>query len=515
MTFCLFDHQSAIIQSARTLLRTTSAVVLQMATGGGKTPTGAFAVKSASEKGHRVIWTCPRRELVEQTSQTFAKFDIPHSFIASGRHFNPRMQVHIASIDTLVNRLDKLTPPKLLVVDEAHHSPAAGWLKVIRWVLDAGGKVLGLTATPWRLDGGGFDHIYGGMVNGPPVSWLIEKGFLSDYRLFAPFTPDLSQVHIRAGDYVTSEVEAIMGGKAVVGDCVDHYRRYANGKRAAIFAVSIPHSELIAAQFTAAGIPAAHIDAGTPDAVRRQHILNFATGHIKVITNVGLLSEGFDLSAIAGRDAPIEAVILMRPTQSLSLYLQQVGRALRRKPYPAVIIDMVGSCARHGLPDHPHEWSLQSRPKKGRGGKGEEAPPLVKKCRGCDVMIPMAFAVCPHCGTAQEQGTVAPARKLDQIDGELQEINREQARRQRLREQGAAQSLEELIELGKKQGHKKPLGWACRVYISRRQKRGEQWEAELLGELIAHGKKEGYRNPESWASHFFTSIMQRITQRAG
>ncbi|HEX4608224.1 MAG TPA: DEAD/DEAH box helicase family protein [Urbifossiella sp.] len=472
MTFTLFDHQSTVINSARELLRTSSAVILQMATGGGKTPTGAFAVKSASEKGHSVIWTCPRRELVEQTSQTFAKFSIPHSFIAAGRHFNPRMRVQIASIDTLVNRLEKLSPPKLLVVDEAHHSPAAGWLKVIRWVLDSGGKVLGLTATPWRLDSGGFDHIYGGMVKGPPVSWLIEKGFLSDYRLFAPFTPDLSQVHIRAGDYVTSEVEAIMGGKAVVGNCVDHYRRYAHGKRAAVFAVSIQHSEQIAAQFTAAGIPAAHIDAGTPDAIRRQHILNFATGHLKVIVNVGLLSEGFDLSAIAGRDAPIECVILMRPTQSLSLYLQQVGRALRRKPYPAVIIDMVGSCARHGLPDHPHEWSLQGRPKKGRGGKGEQPVPLVKKCSGCDVMIPLAFAVCPHCGTAQPNGTAAPNRKLDEIDGELQEINREQARRERLREQGGAKSLDELIALGKAKGYKNPEAWAGHVYTARLRKQG-------------------------------------------
>lgn len=378
--------------------------------------------------------------------------------------------VHIAGIDTLVNRLDELTPPKLLVVDECHHSPAAGWLKVIRWVLEAGGKVLGLTATPWRLDGGGFGPIYGGMVEGPPVSWLIEKGFLSDYRLFAPFTPDLSQVHIRAGDYVTSEVEAIMGGKAVVGNCVDHYRRYADGKRAAVFAVSIPHSQQIADQFSAAGIPAAHIDAGTPEAVRRQHILNFATGHIKVIVNVGLLSEGFDLSAIAGRDAPIECVILMRPTQSLSLYLQQVGRALRRKPYPAIILDMVGSCARHGLPDHPHEWSLDARPKKSRGGKSSEPPPLVKKCSGCDVMIPLAFAVCPHCGAAQASGTAAPARKLEQIDGELEEIDREQAKRERLREQGGAKTLDELIALAKAKGYKNPTAWAGHVFTARMQK---------------------------------------------
>ncbi len=468
----LFDHQSDLLGAGRKEFRAHDSVMLQMATGGGKTPTGAFAVKSASDKGHSVIWTCPRRELVAQTSQTFAKLDISHSFIAAGRHFNPRLRVHVASIDTLANRLDRLTPPKLLVVDECHHSPAEGWLRVIRWVLDAGGKVLGLTATPWRLDGGGFDHIYGAMVQGPPVSWLIERGYLSDYRCYAPFTPDLSAVHTRAGDYVTAELEAIMGGKAVVGNCVDHYRKYADGKRAAVFAVSIPHSQQIADQFTAAGIPAAHIDAGTPDPIRRQHILNFATGHTKVIVNVGLLSEGFDLSSIAGRDTPIEAVILMRPTQSLSLYLQMVGRALRRKSYPAVIIDMVGATARHGLPDHPHEWSLAGRPKKGRSGKGADPAPLVKKCRGCDVMIPLALAACLHCGTPQESGTSSPGRKLDEIDGQLHEIDREQARRQFHQERGGAKSLDELIALGRAKGYKNPEAWAGHIYTARLQKRG-------------------------------------------
>jgi superfamily II DNA or RNA helicase len=465
----LFEHQADLIQGCRGKLRDHQAVILQMATGGGKTPTGAFAVKSADDKGHAVIWMCPRRELVAQTSGTFSAFGIPHSFIAAGRHYNPRLRVHIASVETLANRLDVLTPPKLLIVDECHHSPAAGWLKVIEWVKAAGGKVLGLTATPWRLDGGGFTHIYGEMAKGPPVSWFIENGFLSDYRLYAPFTPDLSGVHTRAGEYVSSEVEAIMGGKAVVGNCVEHYRRFADGKKAALFAVSVQHSQQIAEEFNRAGIPAAHIDSGTPDAVRRQSILNFATGHIKVLTNCNLLSEGFDLSAIAGRDAPIECVILMRPTQSLSLYLQQVGRALRRKPYPAVIIDMVGACAKHGLPDHPHEWTLQGRPKKGRGGKGDEAAPLVRKCVACDLMYAISLPSCPHCGQAV-QDTPSAGRKIEEVAGQLHEVDREQVRRRLMKEQGEARSIDALIDLGRKRGYKSPEKWASNVWTARLQR---------------------------------------------
>ncbi len=465
----LYDHQGTVISGGREKLRSHAAVMLQMPTGAGKTPTAAFAAMTASEKGNSVLWTCPRRELVQQTSGTFSAFGIPHSFIAAGRHYNPRLRVHIASIDTLANRLAKLTPPKLLIVDECHHAPAKNWLRIINWAKAGGGKVLGLTATPWRLDGGGFTEIFGDMVQGPTVAWLIDNGFLSDFRLFAPFTPDLADVHTLAGDYVTSEVEAIMGGKVVVGNCVDHYKKYANGKRAAVFAVSIQHSQQIAEQFTLGGIPAAHIDAGTSDAVRRQHILNFATGHIKVIVNVGLLSEGFDLSAIAGRDAPIECVILMRPTKSLSLYLQQVGRALRRKPYPAIIIDMVGAAARHGLPDHPHEWTLDGRPKQGRRGKGDEPPSMVRECTSCRVMYPIAMTTCPHCGEAQ-QVAAGSGRKVEEIEGELREIDREQARRERLQEQAAARSLDELIELGKAKGYKNPTAWASHVYTARLQK---------------------------------------------
>lgn len=129
---------------------------------------------------------------------------------------------------------------------------------------------------------------------------------------------------------MTAELEAILSGKAVVGNYVSQWRRFAAGKKTAVFGVSVQHSEQIAAEFNAAGVPAAHVDGDTPDHVRRQHILNFAHGHLQVLCNVMLFSEGFDLSAVAGVDAPIECVMLARPTQSLSLYLQQVGRACGR-----------------------------------------------------------------------------------------------------------------------------------------------------------------------------------------
>lgn len=430
---------------------------------------GTFGVKSASEKGNGVIWLAHRRELIEGTSNTFGEADIAHSVMMGGRHHNSRLRVTIASVATLANRLESTRPPKLLITDEAHHATASQYDQIIRWVEAHGGKSLGLTATPWRLSGEGLDSHYQHMVQGPPVAWLIANGYLSDYRAYAPVAPDLDGVHMLAGDYVKGELEQVMTGKAIVADCVSHWRRLAFGKRTIGFAVTVQHSQMMAEEFQRAGIPAAHVDANTPEHIRRQHILNFATGHLMVLWNCGLFSEGLDLSAIARRDVTIECVIQARPTKSLTMHLQQLGRALRRKPYPAILLDLCGNLARLGLPDHPHEWTLAGRPKKGRGGNGEEAAPLVRKCSTCDVMFPIALASCPHCGAVQTTGG-GGGRKVEEVAAELQEIDREQARRARLQEQAGAKSLDELIALGKQKGYKNPVAWASHVYTARLQK---------------------------------------------
>ena len=464
----LWPHQQEIYDGARMALRSHRNVLLQSATGSGKTQIGTHAAKSASQKENAVIWLTHRKELVEQTSKTFSNAGLEHSVMVSGRNNNPRLKATIASVGTLVNRLGSTRPPRLLIVDEAHHSVAGSFDKIIRWVESEGGKAIGLTATPWRLSGEGLDTHYQHMVQGPSVAWLIANGYLSDYRAYAPAEPDLTGVHTLAGDFVKNEIEKVMSGKAIVADCVAQYRSLAMGKRTVGFAVSVEHSKLMVEDFNAAGIPAAHIDATTPPHVRRQHILNFATGHVMVLFNVDLFSEGFDLSAIADRDVPVECVIQARPTKSLTLHLQQVGRALRRKPNPAIILDLCGNLARLGLPDHPHEWTLQGRPKKGRGGSGLESAPLVRKCVSCQVMFSIVLSTCPHCGAEQPVG--GAGRKVEEIAGELREIDREQVRRERLREQGGAKTLDDLIELGRSKGYKNPEKWASYIWAARLQK---------------------------------------------
>ena len=452
----------------RSSFRSYRSLLLQSATGSGKTRMGTFGAKSAADKGNDVIWIAHRRELIEGTSNTFQEAGIAHSVMMGGRHHNSRLHVTIASVSTLANRLESTRPPKLLITDEAHHSTASQYDQIIRWVEAHGGKSLGLTATPGRLSGEGLDSHYQHMVQGPPVAWLIANGYLSDYRAYAPSAPDLSQVHMLAGDYAKNEIEQVMTGRAIVADCVGHWRRYALGKRTIGFAVTVQHSQVMAEAFLRAGIPAAHVDANTPEALRRQHILNFATGHLLVLWNCGLFSEGLDLSAIARRDVTIECVIQARPTKSLTMHLQQLGRGLRRKPDPAILIDLCGNLSRLGLPDHPHEWTLQGRPKQGRGGKPSEPAPLVRKCQSCDVMFPILLPSCPHCGAEQKAG--GGGRKVEEVAAELQEIDREQAKRERLKQQAGAKSLDELIELGKAKGYKNPEKWASYVWTARMQK---------------------------------------------
>lgn len=469
MNVDLWPRQVQQIGEVRAAFRSYQSILLQSPTGSGKTQMGTYCAGSASEKGSDVIWLAHRRELLEGTSNTFQDAGIPHSLMMGGSRHNPRLRVTLASVSALANRLESVRPPKLLITDECHHAAASQYDKIIRWVEAHGGRSLGLTATPWRLSGEGLDKHYQHMILGPTVPWLIANAFLSDYRAYAPATPDLTGVHTLAGDFVKDELEQVMTGKAIIADCVSHWRRLAPGKRTIGFAVTVQHSEMMAEEFNRAGIPSAHIDANTPAHIRRQHILNFATGHIQVLWNCGLFSEGFDLSAIARRDVPIECVILARPTKSLTLHLQQVGRALRRKPYPAVIIDLCGNLSRLGLPDHPHEWTLEGRPKKGRGGKGEEPAPLVRKCVACDLMYAVALPSCPHCGEAVQVAAGA-GRKVEEVAGQLHEVDRELVRKKLLREQSSAKSLDELIELGRKRGYKHPDKWASHLYTARLQK---------------------------------------------
>jgi superfamily II DNA or RNA helicase len=442
----LRPYQQQLLDEARTAYRGgVRSVLLQLATGGGKTVTASTVVHGAAEKGNGTWWLTHRRELADQASQTFHSLGIPHGTIRAGHVSDPRALVQVASIQTIANRLSDLPPPALIVFDECHHLGAASWERIFDAYPDA--RVLGLTATPWRLDGQGLGKWFGYMVSGPSTAELIEAGSLSPYRLFAPATPDLSDVATSAGDYQRGALAKAMDKPQIVGDAIGHYRRLCLGKRAVAFAAGVENSKHIAAQFNASGIPAEHVDGSMRNEDRDAAVERFRRGETLVLSNADLFGEGFDVPAI-------EAAILLRPTKSLSLHLQQVGRALRPSEgkAEAIILDHAGNSLRHGLPDDAREWSLEDRARRKKGEASEEP---VRQCTGCFFVYRPAPR-CPQCG---HQPVVA-VREIEQVDGQLEEVKRAEqaAKLDRWKEERNCHTLEDWQALAAARGYKS--GWA-------------------------------------------------------
>ena len=465
MSITLYPHQNEFVSKNREALRSYQAVLAQASCGFGKTVTAAYIARSAVSKRKRILFTVHRKDLLRQTALTFDNFRIPYGYIAADYKPNPFAPVQIASMQTLRKRLHTAGHFDLVIPDEAHLSAAKGQKKILLYYKKRGSKLMGLTATPSRLSGEGLNDIFDTMVQGPSMAWLIKEGFLSDYKIYAPASPDLHNVHTRMGDYVHSELEAAMNTNIITGNAISHYKKLAWGKRTLAFCVSIKHSQQVAAQFIAAGVMAVHIDGETKQEDRIKAFRAFAKGDIQVITSVAIFCEGFDLSAQVGKEVPVEAGIILRPTQSLTLYMQICGRFLRRKLQPAIILDHAGCVLRHGLPDDEREWSLEGNAgRKGKKQDGSEVP--VRQCPQC-YFVHRPMPRCPGCGYIYE----VVGRIPDQVEGDLVELDKATMKRRRMHEQSKARTLDELVALGTRRGYKHPYSWAARVWTSREAKR--------------------------------------------
>jgi superfamily II DNA or RNA helicase len=285
------------------------------------------------------------------------------------------------------------------------------------------------------------------------VADLTRQGFLADARVYAPpVLADLSAVRTRAGDYAADQAADAMDRPTVTGNAVEHYQRLAPNCPAIAFTCNTKHAASVAAQFQAAGIRAATLLGDTKPEERDRLVAGLADGSVRVLVTVDVVSEGFDCPSAS-------VAILLRPTKSLGLYLQQVGRVLRPKAdgSKALILDHVGNVMRHGFPDDHREWTLADGVK--RGPRGETAP-SVRTCPKCYAAFKPA-PICPVCGA-----NCAPPPKpaMQQIDGELQELRRGQLHTAR-RAQARARTLPDLLALAKERGYSP--GWAYKVYASR------------------------------------------------
>ena len=435
-------------------------ILMQSATGSGKTVMASYIIKKAVEKGSRCGMVFPRRELIRQTIDTFNNFGIRHGVLAAGYKPNPFANVQLMTSGTVARRLD--TAPKLSVIfiDECHFG-GAELDRIIRHYQAQGTWVIGLSATPMKTNGQGMSEWYSAMIEGPSIRWLMDNERLSDYRLFAPDQPDLSALRVSGGDYVQKDVDSYMmseeRGKVLVGNAAKHYRDHAFGKLNVSFCTSIKAAEMTAQMFRDKGIPSAAVSGKTDDAELKRIIRAFARREILNITNAQLLAFGFDLSQASGIDVTIESMSDLSPTKSLPWQMQKNGRVLRMKDEPALIFDHVSNAIEHGLPDSDREWTLEAKEKKKRGDTEKTEP--TRQCPEC-FYVERPSPKCGNCGFEYP----VMGREIKTVEGELVEVT-DIAKRNKPQEIGvvARQSgLKGLLEYAKQEGYKNPSAWARR-----------------------------------------------------
>lgn len=429
----LYPYQQKIIDEVREAYREgRHAPCVVSPCGSGKSVIIAHIAKQATDKGNRVLFLVHRKELKDQITATFERSGVDMDLTTVGM------------VQTIVRRLDRTETPALIITDENHHALA----KTYRKIYDYFGCVprLGFTATPIRLNGAGLGEVNDKLIMGPSVEWLIKKHYLSPYRYFAPPSVDLSHLKKRRGEFTSRSIDDAFKGDArvIYGDAVKHYERLASGEQAICYCHSVEASLAAKAAFNAAGIPAAHIDAKTAKAVRDQIIDDFRDQKIRVLCNVDLIGEGFDVPDCS-------TVIMLRPTASLSLFIQQSMRGMRYRPGKiSKIIDHVGNVERHGFPDTERAWSLNGEVKTSSGGSS----PQVKMCKNCFATVPAGTMECPYCGAAFEP----EATPVEVVEGDLEEIKNTFKFTVSYKEPSDCQSMAELYALADARGYKR--GWA-------------------------------------------------------
>lgn len=373
----LYDYQERIVNETRqSLARGNKGVVIISPPGSGKSVIISEIARLTVKKGGTVLFTVHRGELINQIRNSFeqAGVDMTH--------------VILLTVMKVANRLDKLPKPTLIITDETHHSLAKTYRKIYDYYADV--PRLGFTGTLWRMNGQGFEDIYSDIVEGPSTEWLIEHHRLAPYQYFSvKLINDDKLKKSSTGDYTYKSMNDAIG-KTIFGDVVRTYQEKTPGQKAILYAHDVEHSKRIAKSFNDAGIPAAHADAKTPTSERLKIMDDFKSGKIKILCGIDLYGEGVNVP-----DCSVS--ILLRPTESLALYLQQSMRSMRYQPgKTATIIDHVANYTRFGLPDTDREWTLEDR-KRHKKGQKKDAPPI-KQCPFCYGVISAQFKTCPLCG---------------------------------------------------------------------------------------------------------------------
>jgi superfamily II DNA or RNA helicase len=406
----LRDYQNLAISNVRKSFQAKHrSVLLTLPTGAGKTVIFSEITKLAKLKGANVLILVHRKELIDQAGDKLSKADVKYGIIAAG-HKECKNNVQVASVQTLINRLNNPEQFDLIIIDEAHHSVANSWRKIFNFYKKA--LKLGVTATPMRMTGAGLGEIFDNLIVGSTIPELVEKKYLADHEVYAPPNKlNLDKIRTIRGDFSKKEVEDELEKVDIVGDAVENYRKLGKNKPAIAFCISVKHGQYVTNKFKQAGYKAELITGSMKSDDRKTLVDNFKNGKIKILVSIDVVSEGFDVEGCY-------CAILLRPTQSEALYIQQVGRVLRPELNKvAIVLDHVGNTKRHGFVDDIRDFDLHQKAKSKR--KGEVAP-TVEICEVCFAVY-KPQPICPVCGHKKE----VKKREITYEDGELVKMKRE------------------------------------------------------------------------------------------
>lgn len=429
-------------------------LLIVMPTGGGKTVVISDMVASAVGRGEHVLFLAHRRELIGQASRKLHEAGVDHGVIAPQYPTRPGEPVQVASIATLHARAVRsskidLPPAQMVVIDEAHHCRARSYRRIVESYPDA--VVLGLTATPCRGDGRGLGSTFEEIIEGAPIAELVKNGFLVPTRVFAPSRPDLSGVRVERGDYVESQLAARVDKAELVGDIVVHWLRLAERRPTVVFCCGVNHSVHIRDQFRAAGVLAEHIDGTTPLPERDAILAKLATGQVDVVCNAMVLVEGWDSPAVS-------CAVLARPTRSLGLYRQTVGRVLRPAPgkTDALVLDHAGAVFQHGFVEDPVTWTLaedRRAENHAHASRGQYKAPGLTTCPEC-AAVRLEGRPCTVCGW-QPRPKAVP---LEVAEGDLAAVDRKRKVGAAYDADGRLRFYRMLLHIADERGYQR--GWA-------------------------------------------------------
>lgn len=444
----LRQYQWPIIESLRKEFKRYDRIIASCPTGFGKTAIASFIVKGLAERGKQVWFVCHKSFLLEQASAKLRECGVRHGLVATGRHPDPRHNVLVCSLGVLRNRIDALKTPDWIILDEAHHASATTWAKLFELYPRA--KFLGLTATPERPDGTGLDAYFETIVSGASMAELIEWNKNHPGEGLCPFeiflSPGSGQYasakHNTKGEFDLNDVGQMMNDRKIMGDAVAEYKSHAMGRRFLTFAPTIAVSERVAEAYRNEGIRCVHLDGSDDKKSIRDALADFEQGRLDGISSVNLFLEGLDVRGVG-------CIQQLRPTESIVVYLQSLGRGLRSEmgKSSCTILDHVGNVGgwngaewvpKHGRPDDPREWSLEGRRK-----RNAEKPLALWECGRCHTANSAAYAICKSCGEPKQ----VKVRKEIEVDAaaSLERLDLDAIRSAQKKDQAAARTVDEMV----------------------------------------------------------------------